>query len=313
MSRPDKGVGLEAPAEPAPAKLALTGAESLGQPPNEPPVRVGRIEFVNCYPLYDHFADELVGHGVRATVVEGYPTALNRLLVEGEIDVTLPSSIEFARHADLLRLVPQVSISSLGAVDSVQLFSRLPRADVRTIALTEKSATSVCLLRVLCREWGIEPQFVPRRGSFAEVLRDNDAVLLIGDEALHVLRSGFCPYNYDLGEEWRRATGLPMVFAVCAARGDFVAARPQAAAAVGAALLASRDRCAARPEQTAASAALIYDFSQAYLMEYFDKLKFGFTPEYRAGLQEFYRRAAAIGELDAVPDVVHAGAGEAGA
>ena len=36
-------------------------------------------------------------------------------------------------------------------------------------------------------------------------------------------------------------------------------------------------------------------------MEYFDKLKFGFTAEYRAGLQEFYRRAAAIGELDARP------------
>ena len=38
-------------------------------------------------------------------------------------------------------------------------------------------------------------------------------------------------------------------------------------------------------------------------MEYFDKLKFGFTSEYRAGLQEFYRRAAAIGELGRVPDL----------
>jgi hypothetical protein len=41
-------------------------------------------------------------------------------------------------------------------------------------------------------------------------------------------------------------------------------------------------------------------------MEYFDKLKFGFTAEYRAGLEEFYRRAAAIGELDAVPDLTAA-------
>ena len=135
------------------------------------------------------------------------------------------------------------------------------------------------------------------------MLKDHDGLLLIGDEALHVLRAGFFPYNFDLGEEWRKATGLPMVFAVCAARSDFVAARPQAAAAVGAALLASRDRCAAQPAQTAAEAALVYDFSQAYLMEYFDKLKFGFSAEYRAGLQEFYRRAAAIGELEHVPDV----------
>ena len=76
-----------------------------------------------------------------------------------------------------------------------------------------------------------------------------------------------------------------------------------AAAAVGAALLASRDACAADPAGTASAAAQIYDFSQAYLMDYFDKLKFGFTPEYRAGLQEFYRRAAAAGELQRVPDL----------
>jgi chorismate dehydratase len=111
------------------------------------------------------------------------------------------------------------------------------------------------------------------------------------------------PYHYDLGAEWQKVTGLPMVFAVCAVRRDFAAARPAAAAAVGAALLASRDDSAAHPAETAAAAAQRYDFSQRYLMEYFDKLKFGFTPEYRAGLEEFYRRAAAIGELERIPDV----------
>ena len=176
-----------------------------------------------------------------------------------------------------------------------------PCDDVRRIALTEKSATSICLLKVLCREWGLEPEFVPRRGSLAEVLADADGLLLIGDEALYVLRAEVYPYHYDLGEEWRTVTGLPMVFAVSAVRREFAAARPEAAAAVGAALLASRDRCAAAPDETAAAAAQRYDFSQRYLLEYFDKLKFEFTPEYRAGLEEFYRRAVAAGELVAAP------------
>jgi chorismate dehydratase len=171
------------------------------------------------------------------------------------------------------------------------------------VALTEKSATSICLLKVLCREWGIEPEFAPRRGPLSEVLEDFDALLLIGDEALHLLRVEAYPHHFDLGAEWKSVTGLPMVYAVCAARREFVAARPAAAAAVGAALLASRDACAAEPAATAAAAAQVYDFSQRYLMEYFDKLKFGFTPEYRAGLQEFYRRAAAIDKLDDVPDL----------
>ena len=127
--------------------------------------------------------------------------------------------------------------------------------------------------------------------------------MLIGDEALYVLRAEVCPYHYDLGAEWQKVTGLPMVFAVCAARREFTAARPAAAAAVGAALLASRDDCAAHPAETAAAAAQRYDFSQRYLTEYFDKLKFGFTPEYRAGRTRPDRRAAAIGELERIPDV----------
>jgi chorismate dehydratase len=271
-------------------------------------VRVGRIEFVNCFPLYSHFEEELAARGVAASIVQGHPAALNAMLAAGDIDVALPSSIAFARGAEHLALLPQVSISAFGAVDSVQLFTSVPLPEVRRIALTEKSATSICLLKVLCREWGIAPAFGPRLGSLAEVFAGFDGVLLIGDEALYVLRAGVYPYHYDLGDEWRTVTSLPMVFAVCAARREFVEGRPEEAAAVGAALLSSRDRCAADPAGTAADAAQLYDFSQAYLMEYFDKLKFGFTPHYRDGLREFYRRAALLGELAQVPDIPAAAA-----
>jgi chorismate dehydratase len=267
------------------------------------PIRVGRIEFVNCFPLYHHFEQDLGARGVTADIVEGYPAELNEMLAQGAIDVTLSSSIAFARNADAQVLLPQVSISSFGAVDSIQLFARTPLARIRKVALTEKSATSICLLKVLCREWGIEPQFAPRSGPLSEVLEESDALLLIGDEALHLLRVEAYPHHFDLGAEWKSVTGLPMVYAVCAARRDFALGRPEAAAAVGAALLASRDACAAAPEATAGAAAQVYDFSRAYLMDYFDKLKFGFTPEYRAGLQEFYRRAAQAGELERVPDL----------
>jgi len=295
-SQHDPGGAAEPGASPEAASRAADGS----------PVRVGRIEFVNCFPLYHHFEEELERRGVAATIVEGYPSQLNEMLVDDLIDVALPSSIAFARAASQLALLPDVSISAFGAVDSVQLFTRVPLREVRRIALTEKSATSICLLKVLCREWGLQPEFLPRRGSLAEVLADADGLLLIGDEALYVLRAEVYPYHYDLGEEWRTVTALPMVFAVCAVRREFAAARSQAAAAVGAALLASRDRCAARPEQTAAAAAQRYDFSQRYLLEYFDKLKFEFAPEYRAGLEEFYRRAVAAGELVAAPDLAAA-------
>ncbi len=79
------------------------------------PVRVGRIGFINCFPLYDHFEEELAARGFAADIVEGHPAALNALLVEGDIDVALPSSIEYARHADTLAVLPHVSISAPGS------------------------------------------------------------------------------------------------------------------------------------------------------------------------------------------------------
>jgi chorismate dehydratase len=274
-----------------------------GHEPSRPVPRVGRIGFVNCFPLYLHFEEELAARGVRAEVVTGHPAELNRRLIAGEIDVALPSSIEFARHADRLVLLPTISISSVGAVDSIQLFSKLPRRHITSIALTEQSATSVSLLKILCREWGIAPSFAPRRQLLADTLAHFDALLLIGDEALKVLRTEVYPCHYDLGEEWRAVTGLPMVYAVCAVRREFAAAWPDEAAAIEAALMASRDDCAAHPQETAAAAARLYDFSQEYLEGYFDRLKFGFVDSYRAGLLEFYRRAAAVGELELVPDL----------
>jgi chorismate dehydratase len=265
--------------------------------------RIGRIEFINCFPLYLHFEEELEKRGFSAQIVSGSPAELNRLLVAGEIDLALPSSIEFARHAEDLVLLDGLAIGSVGAVDSVQLFAKTAVRQLKSIALTEKSATSVTLLRVLCRDWGITPRFAPRLLPLADTLDRFDGLLLIGDEALHMLRAGVFHHHLDLGEAWLTATGLPMVFAVSVARRDFAARQPEAAAAVQAALIASRDRCAARPRQTAAAAALVYDFSQSFLERYFDRLRYGFTAQHRAGLREFYRRAHAIGELDAVPDI----------
>ncbi len=75
-----------------------------------------------------------------------------------------------------------------------------------------------------------------------------------------------------------------MVYAVCAVRREFLDERADEARAIEAALVASRDRCAAHPLETAAAAAQLYDFSDAYLDHYFDQLKYGFTAEYRRGL-----------------------------
>ena len=46
---------------------------------------------------------------------------------------------------------------------------------------------------------------------------DADAVLLIGDRAMHACLPGFA-HAFDLGQEWSLWTGLPFVYAVWAVR-----------------------------------------------------------------------------------------------
>src|SRR5207253_9485462 len=138
--------------------------------------------------------------------IQGVPTDLNRRLVAGEIDLAPISSIEYARHADTLRILPRLCVSSEGAVDSIQLVSRVPLERVRTIAVTPESATSVVLTKVLLPE-----------AEHVALGEEADAKLLIGDAALKSAFEDPTPHH-DLGRLWLERTGLPMVFAVWACR-----------------------------------------------------------------------------------------------
>src|SRR5438046_2747275 len=142
--------------------------------------------------------------------VSGVPTALNGALLAGECDLAPISSIEYARNADRLRILPRLCVSSQGAVDAIQLVSRVPLERVQRVAVTPESATSVVLTKVLLPE----AEHVPL-GEEAE------AKLLIGDAALRSAFEDPTPH-YDLGRLWLERTGLPMVFAVWACREPLV-------------------------------------------------------------------------------------------
>ena len=71
--------------------------------------RLGIVSYTNVAPL--HWGLE-PWRG--AEFVRGVPTELNRMLLAGEIDLTLISSYEFLRHRDELRALPDFSISTLG-------------------------------------------------------------------------------------------------------------------------------------------------------------------------------------------------------
>ncbi|MGD9573700.1 MAG: menaquinone biosynthesis protein [Thermoleophilia bacterium] len=259
-------------------------------------LRVGRIAALNMYPIY-HGLERASGHGFAFT--DGVPTALNEALLDGRLDVSAMSSIEYARNAERLELVPVASITADGAVDSIQVFSRVPFDQVRSVAVTPHSATSVALLRVLLGP-GPAP-FKVLRGAPADALEHVDGVLLIGDEALEGLRTPFAPHRTDLGAAWGDLTGHPMVFAVWAASRAAARERPGQLADLAAQLTAARAAYLADPEAVVHAAARRFPFPADFIRPYLSRLRYEFGPRERAGLEEFLRRASAAGDLDAVP------------
>lgn len=261
------------------------------------PLRVGRISALNMYPVYHHLAH---AQDPELAFADGLPTALNAALLDGELDVSAMSSIAYARNAERLSLLPVASVSAAGAVDSIQLFSRVPFERVRTVAVTPHSATSVALLRVLLPD---AAPFSLLAEPPADALERHDGVLLIADEALSGLVRPFAPHHTDLGEVWRARTGHTMVFAVWAARDEVARRRPERLAALGELLREAQARYAADPDVVVAAAAERFPFPVEFIRAYFQRLRYGFGANERAGLARFLELARDAGELDVLPSL----------
>ncbi len=245
-------------------------------------IRLGRISYVNMAPAFHRLTHEV-------EEVVGVPTDLNRLLVEGAIDVAPISSVAYARNADRLRLLPRLCVSSEGAVDSIQLVTRVPLGRVRSVAVTPESATSVVLTKVLLPQAAQLPM---------ELVDEADAKLLIGDAALRSAFEDPTPH-YDLGRLWLERTGLPMVFAVWAAREPAVDGLLE----LQESLVASVRLARSEPEVLAYEASELYGYPAGFLARYFEKLRYSFGPRERAGLYTFLEMARDVGELDHVPEL----------
>src|SRR5437763_5240174 len=227
--------------------------------------------------------------------VQGVPTELNARLLAGEIDLAPISAIEYARHAATLRILPRLCVSSEGAVDSIQLVSRVPLERVGRVAVTPESATSVVLTKVLLPE-----------ADHVPLGEEADAKLLIGDAALRSAFEDPTPHH-DLGRLWLERTGLPMVFAVWACPDPPPPGLPELEQALVDSLLTAR----AEPEQLAYESSERYGYPAGFLARDFEKLRYGFGPREPAGLLTFLELARDVGELADVPELRFAARAEA--
>ncbi len=178
-------------------------------------MRVGRIPYINCYPVYGAIDRGLVT--LNGTLVDGVPSALNAQMAAGTLDVSVVSAMEYARDSRRYLLLPDLAISCDGPVRSVLLFAKRPASELggRRVIVSRSSMTSVALVELLFEHvWRAHPEFVPGNSELADLARfdeeEHDARLVIGDAAL-TLDQGVradgssertpYPFVYDLGNE----------------------------------------------------------------------------------------------------------------
>jgi chorismate dehydratase len=258
-----------------------------------PRPRVGHIQFLNCLPLYWGMVNS--GALLDIELSRDTPDRLSDRLVGGDLDIAPISLVEYLRHADSLRLLPDIAVGSDGPVMSCVLVSQVPleQLDGGLVTLGSTSRTTVELAKMVLEERvGVRPRYLTCPPDLPAMMLEAPAAVLIGDAALRATlhdgpRLGLAVH--DMGAAWRDWTGLPMVFAVWAARRDFAEAHPGLAKDVHSAFLRSRELSLARVDEVAASAARWEDFDADTLVRYFTTLDFSLGERQLAGLGEFAR------------------------
>lgn len=266
-------------------------------------LRIGRIAYLNVAPYFHYLREE----GFSGEIVAGVPSALNAMLADGTIDACPSSSYEYGLHADDYFLLPDHSISSLGPVHSVLLFTPGPLSVLpgTEVAITGESATSINLLKILLKEFCDinEVSFTVPSGEVEQLLKEGQSALLIGDRALAAAKG--CPPGFqitDLGALWYHFTGLPFVFALWIVRRKTVAEFPDELRELSAQLQRSRQKAFGHMPEMAKQLSEETIFSAKQLGEYWRGISYYLDQGHIEGLRLYFTLCHKHGLLEKVPE-----------
>ena len=253
------------------------------------------VSYLNTKPLVYGLEKNLVKHDFQ--LQKDVPSVCARRLLDGEVQLGIIPSIEYARAKVGLKIVPGLSIASQNFVNSVELFFKRDMKKINTVAVDTSSRTSVALMDIILREkYEITPEMIPMAPDLDTMLAKADAALIIGDRALHY------QVNYDnkldLAAEWFDLTGLPFVFAFWAVTDDGID---------GADVQALQDSYklgAKNIEQICKDFAINQPFEWPFYADYLkNNISYAFGEDEQEGLIEFYRYAFFYSLIDYIPEL----------
>ncbi len=261
-------------------------------------LNVGKIPFLNSVPYFELLKE----CGFEGELIEGVPAQLNGLLRIGHIDASLSSSIEYALNWQDYMVFPELSISSVGEVKSVLLFSSkdIDNLSGQTVYLTEESDTSVYLLRIILEIFLKQTNinYVVPDEPIEDFINNGETGLLIGDRALRKAKGCINDTHfYDLGELWMQATGLPFVYALWMIRKESLDQDPEAFNQLYHQLVAARKKMLNNVTAYTVKAAEARGMEVERVHEYWQTIDYRLEKDHIEGLRLFYQLCTELGVI----------------
>jgi chorismate dehydratase len=296
-------------------------------------LKIGKIPYANLFPIFYTLKNRCDCSAYE--FIEGVPSALNRLLRNGEIDISPSSSIEYLRHEDRYVILDGHSVSSLAPIGSILLFSKKPieTLDGSTVLTSSQSEASVALLNIIFKKfYRIDCRLKSVGEPLLKALQSYPAYMLIGDEALRAVGgyklrvttedkdSGLQTprprslaslreagqaakqggpnselFIYDLGDIWYKNTGLPFVFALWIARKDCCIDKPSLFEKFKRDLETAKVQALKNLKSIATKSELLGLLSEDEIVSYWQGISYDLNDEHKRGLELFRRYAEELG------------------
>lgn len=166
-------------------------------------IRISAVAYTNTKPFI---------YGIeRASVLSQIDLSLDipsdcaAKLIDGTVDIGL-IPVAAMPQVPNANIISDYCIGSVGAVNSVFIFSSVPAQQIKTLRLDSHSRTSNNLAKVL-----LKFHFKQKVEFTTDADAVTDAIVLIGDRTFG--KKDDYAFAYDMGEEWMKFTGLPFVYA----------------------------------------------------------------------------------------------------
>jgi cyclic dehypoxanthinyl futalosine synthase len=247
-----------------------------------PKLRAAAVSFLNAHPL----TVGLEGSD-RIELVLAEPSRCAAMLEDGEVDLALVSVAALTKGE--YEIVPGIAIGADGPVQTVVLAGEQSPAIWDEVFLDTASRTSHVLAKLVLDAMGVHPKFTPMHADEGLArAKGTKGALVIGDRGFGVRAN----HVLDLGREWTHLTGLPMIFALWAARPGRVSPED-----VQELTRAAQHGLGVRTELAQRFAAQKGGDPERYRRYLTQRVRYGLGPHELDGLEAFLGKAAEKGFL----------------